>query len=124
MAQRTPIDKLAANVDKILQEYADDVNKDVSALAKRFAQEGAKAVKGNARGNGWGEYANGWTSQFEENRYSSQGVIFNKSMPGLPHLLEKGHALRNGGRSRAFPHIAPVEEKLVEDFTKAVEGAI
>ena len=127
MAKKTPIDKLQANIDKILREYADDVNKDVSQLAKDFAKKGATAVKQSAQAKGWGEhtgYAKGWTSQFQENRYSAQGVIFNKDVPGLPHLLEYSHALRNGGRSRAIPHIAPVEEKLVQEFQKAVEGVI
>lgn len=127
MAKKTPIDKLQANIDKLLSAYAESVNKDVSQLAKDFAKKGALAVKQSAQAKGWGEhtgYAQGWTSQFIENRYSAQGVIFNKTVPGLPHLLENGHALRNGGRSRAIPHIAPVEEKLVQEFQKAVEGVI
>lgn len=127
MAKKTPIDKLQANIDKLLREYADDVNKDVAELSRDFAKKGATAVRQSAQSHGWGEhtgYAKGWTSQFETNRYSAQGVIYNKDVPGLPHLLENGHALRNGGRTRAVPHIAPVEEKLTAEFQKAVENAI
>lgn len=125
MAQKTPIDKLAASISKVLQEYEDDVVKDVGFLAKKFAQKGAQAVKGNARGHGWGEhtgYADGWTTRYETGRYSQQGIIYNAKAPGLAHLLENGHALRNGGRSRAIPHIAPVEEKISEEFYKAVKN--
>lgn len=42
----------------------------------------------------------------------------------LPHLLEKPHKTRNGGTSRAFPHIKQNEEKAVKDFESKVEGVI
>lgn len=124
MAKKVPIEKLQSEIDKILSEYAESANRDVSQLAKSFAQKGAKAVGAEAKTKFKGtKYANGWTSQFEENRYSAQGVIYNKT-PGLPHLLENGHANRNGGRTAGRPHIAPVEEKLVTEFQKAVEGVL
>ena len=43
----------------------------------------------------------------------------------LTHLLEKGHALVNGGRARAFPHIGPVaeraEENLIDNILQFIE---
>ena len=42
----------------------------------------------------------------------------------LSHLLEKPHKTRNGGTSRAFPHIKENEEKAVKDFESKVEGVI
>ena len=119
-----PVDKLQASINKVLKEYGDDVQGNLEVITKEFAKKGAQAVKSAAKSQGWGGstgYDTGLTSQVETNRYSAQGVIYNQKVPGLPHLLEHGHALRNGGRSRAFPHIAPVEEKLVEEFLKAVE---
>lgn len=124
---KTPLDKFADSIDKILQEYADSTVKDVSALTKKMAQKGAQAVKQEAKSKGWGEhtgYADGWTSQFESGRVSAQGVIYNKKAPGLAHLLEHGHAKRGGGRTKAVPHIAPVEEKLEKEFEKAVKDAV
>ena len=125
--KKTPIDKLSEAVDKILTEYQEDLVKDTGNLVKQFAKKGVKTVSQNARSQGWGKstgYDKGWTSQFEEGRYSAQGIIYNKKAPGLPHLLENEHALRNGGRSRSFPHIAPVEEKLSEELYKAVVKAV
>lgn len=108
---------------KILNDYAEGVNADLADLAKKFAKQGAKALREKSKEYGWGDntnYDNGWSTWYEENRYSEQGIIYN-AIPGLPHLLEHGHAKRGGGRTNAFPHIAPVEKEIVEGFTKAVE---
>ena len=119
---KTPIDKLQEAVNKALSEYADDATKTIEDLSKEFTKKGVQAVKGNSKVfRGTGKYASGWTSQFETGRLSAQGVIYNKT-PGLPHLLEKGHAKRGGGRVAGRVHIAPVEEELVGAFERAVKN--
>ena len=127
MAKKTPFDKLQESLDKILRDYEEEVVKDTGELAKKFGQKGAQAVRASAQQHGWGRhtgYDKGWTTTFEQTRYGQKAVIHNKTVPGLAHLLENGHALRNGGRSRAFPHIAPVEQTITEEFYKAVKNSI
>ena len=89
MAKRIPIDRLSAEINKILTEYGEQVQQDVDEAAQRVTKAGVKAVKGNAKGSfgGTGKYAAGWTSKFEKGRLSSQGTIYNGTVPGLPHLL-------------------------------------
>ncbi len=41
--------------------------------------------------------------------------------PGLPHLLEKGHATIGGGRVPGRPHVAPAAER---GFQKAYESLV
>ena len=129
MAKKIPVDRLSAEINKILTEYGNEVQENVDDAARRVTKAGAKAVRGNAQstfriGNGEKNYAKGWTSKFETGRLSAQGIIYNKDLPGLPHLLEHGHANRNGGRTAGREHIAPVEQKIIEDFEKAVKKAI
>ena len=129
MAKKIPVDRLSAEIEKILTEYGNEVQENVDDAARRVTKAGAKAVRGNAQstfrvGNGEKNYAKGWTSKFETGRLSAQGIIYNKDLPGLPHLLEHGHANRNGGRTPGRAHIAPVEQKIIEDFEKAVKKAI
>lgn len=129
MAKKIPVDRLSAEINKILTEYGNEVQENVDDAARRVTKAGAKAVRGNAQstfrvGNGEKNYAKGWTSKFETGRLSAQGIIYNKDLPGLPHLLEHGHANRNGGRTPGREHIAPVEQKIIEDFEKAVKKAI
>lgn len=117
---------LQAEVAKILSEYGDDITARIKDATKEVAKAAAKTVKANSKANfgGTGKYAKGWTSQVETNQYSAQGIIYNKSVPGLPHLLEHGHALRGGGRVPGREHIAPVEREVIESFEKAIERAI
>lgn len=118
MARTIPVDQLTRSIEKILSEYSGDVQTDVNEAVKKVSMAGAKAVKASARSSfgGTGKYAAGWTSKAETGRLSAQGVIYNKDTPGLPHLLENGHANRGGGRTPGRAHIKPVEEKIVKDF--------
>lgn len=42
-----------------------------------------------------------------------EGHIFSRK-PGLPHLLEKGHAKIGGGRTQAYEHVKPASELAFE----------
>lgn len=126
MAKRTPIDRLAADVEAILKEYGDDVQENLNDIVKDMAKKGAKALKGQSRSTfgGSGKYASGWTSQTETGRTSAQGTIYNGSVPGLPHLLEHGHANRGGGRTAGRIHISTVEETLLKEFESKVRSGL
>ena len=125
MARKVPLEKLADSIDKILEEYQQDVTESVKDLSQRLTKEGVKAVKGESKGKfgGTGKYAAGWTSQFETGRFSAQGIIYNR-LAGLPHLLENGHAKRGGGRVPGRPHIAPVEQQIIKAMQEGVERDI
>lgn len=113
---------LSSKIKQILDDYEVEVVYDMKEATKAVTKAGVKKVKANAGVfGGTGKYKRGWTSQVEEGRLSAQGVIYNKSVPGLPHLLEHGHAKRGGGRVAGTVHIAPVEEEIEQEFVKALE---
>ena len=114
---------LEVEIGKILAKYGDEVGEHLQEITKQIARKGAKAVKQNAQSKfeGTGKYAAGWTSQAQTKRYSAQGVIYNKSKPGLPHLLEHGHAKRGGGRTNGVEHISPVEQEVIREFEEAIK---
>lgn len=126
MAKITP-DNLSAEIDKILDEYSEDTTKTMDEVVKSVAKAGAKALQNASKSSfgGTGKYAKGWTAESETvARYKTIWTIWNKNKPGFPHLLEYGHAKRNGGRTPGKTHIEPVAEKLAVDFEKELESKL
>lgn len=111
-------DKLADAIGDILQDYLEEETITLDEAVKSVAKAGAKQLRAKSKQafGGTGRYAKGWTSTTETGRRSTQGYIYNKDLPGLPHLLEYGHANRGGGRTPGREHIAPVEEQIVKQF--------
>lgn len=123
---KTAGDKLSADIQKILAEYGETLDKDLDAVTKKIAQKGAKTLKAVSRSTfgGTGKYAGGWTSQTEKRPLHASAVIYNAAAPGLAHLLENGHASPNGGRVPGRAHIKSVEEQLVKEYEEEVLNAI
>lgn len=111
---KVTVDSLYSAVSKILDEYGDDVQKNLDAITKQVGKTGVQALRSESRAKfgGTGKYASGWNVDVNVQRYGTTVTIYNK-IAGLPHLLENGHAKRGSGRVAGRPHIAPVEEKLV-----------
>lgn len=124
MARRVTIDNLASEIHKIVEEYCEGVVDGVDIGVQKTAQLGARALNA-ASGASFGgkKYRRSWTSQFEKQRTHSSAVLYS-TKPGLPHLLEYGHAKRNGGRVPGRTHIAPVEQELIRVFEKEVKNSI
>ena len=126
MAKRVPIDRLSEEVEKILTEYGENVQQNLGTIVKEMSKKGAQTLRSQARGTfgGTGAYAKGWTSTAQTGRLSAQGTIYNQDLPGLPHLLEHGHANRNGGRTAGRVHIATVESALIKEFESKVKSKL
>ena len=127
MASRkcTP-DQLPQVIQSILNEYADEVTDNIPEIAERVGKVGVQALKASSKSSfgGTGKYAAGWTSQTEHGRLSTTVTIYNGRLPGLPHLLENGHAKRGGGRVPGKAHIAPVEQKLIKEFEEKITNEL
>lgn len=126
MARKAPIDRLADEVEKILNEYGENVQQNLGTIVKELSKKGSSTLRSQARGTfgGTGKYAKGWTSQAQTGRMSAQGTIYNKDVPGLPHLLEHGHANRGGGRTPGRVHIKTVEDALIKEFEQKVKSKL
>lgn len=125
MARLITIDQFASSIHDILEKYGDEINENMDEAVKAVSRKGAQAVKSAASSTFNGnKYASGWTSKTETGRTSSHGTIYNRTVPGLPHLLENGHAMRGGGRVAGRPHIKPVEEKIIQEFEQEVRKSI
>lgn len=70
------------------------------------------------------KYRNSWTNDVERTNVSVSGVTYNVKHYRLTHLLEYGHAKQNGGRTRAFEHIAPVNDWAQETMPDRFEDCL
>jgi len=121
-------DQLGKAIKEILTDYGDNVTEGVKEATKRVAKIAAQEVKAKSPvGNGpkKGRYKKGWRVKEESlNRLQSSAIVHNRTDYQLAHLLEKGHALRRGGRTygkvKAIVHIEPAEQQAIKNLEEAV----
>lgn len=123
-SDRVKIDQMAHAIMEGLQEYADLAAEDLKAAVKKAGNEAKKDIQANAPVK-TGAYKKSWTVKTtKETANAMEVVVHSKNRYQLAHLLEFGHAKRGGGRTRAFPHIAPAEQRAAELLEREVEAAL
>lgn len=115
---------LAQAMKDILTDYSDEVAEITVKVVEEVAEEASDKLHtaGDFKGT---KYRASWKSETERKRLYASAVVYNAGHGQITHLLEYGHATANGGRTREFVHIAPVneeaEEKAVEKLKEAIE---
>lgn len=124
MSTRIDAADLAKSVKGLLDKFGKSAENVLAEAVVDTAKVLVKELKKGGDFGGTGEYNSTWTYKMESKRLYATARVYNKDNYRLTHLLEFGHAKQNGGRTKAFPHIAPandrVEEIFVEKFTDAL----
>ena len=120
MSTKVSIDGLAESVMKELNDYKDLSTEDMKKDVRKVANNVKKEIKANAPRK-TGKYAASWATKTAKENNEMLSIVVYSKLPSRPHLLENGHALRRGGRARAFPHIAPAEEHGAEELERLIE---
>ena len=111
---------IASEITKALTEYTSEVEEKLDEIKSDVADETVNMLKANSPTGRRGKYAKGWRKKKDGTGY----VIHNATDAGLTHLTEKGHAKRNGGRTKAQPHISTAEEMAIKKFENKIERVI
>lgn len=117
-------DRFMADLQAILdnvQEVADES----LATGVRAGCELAKDEWSAGAPKDRGKYAKSIRFRVKGEGGDVQGHVYS-TMPGIPHLTEKGHAKVGGGKTRAIVHIAPAADdgfELCEQVILATLGA-
>lgn len=126
--QRITVEQLSDAIMTCLNDYVgvtdEACDKGVSETAKTALQELRSAhPAGSGEYGSWNKYNRGWKvmQTKTDKRYHRKATIHNATDYRLTHLLEKGHAKVNGGRTRAFPHIAPVAQKAEDELLNNIK---
>ena len=120
------IDELSDAVMAGLREYSGLVSSDMKKAVRKTGNTVRDRIKKDAPKD-TGKYSKSWTvKKTGESSDSIELVVHSKDSYRLAHLLEHGHAKRNGGRIAGKPHIAPAEEMggelLASEIEKALKG--
>jgi len=102
-----------------MTENTKEVEEGLEKEKKKATTKGVKVLEETSPEK-TGRYAEGWGSV----QRGKARIIRNRTDYQLTHLLEKGHAKIGGGRVAAIPHIRPVEEMVIKEYTEGVERVI
>ena len=118
------MDDLTKQLLASMQQYSTEIQKDVETVLKKVGEEARNKVKA-ASPKRTGKYKLGWKVDFQ-NRNGQISCVVHQSGRNyrLTHLLEHGHKSRSGGRVKAQPHIAAVEEWAEREALKEIEKAV
>lgn len=110
--------------ETVLKDILDDYKDNVTERTKRAVVQVAKIAQQETKAGAnvrTGKYRSGWAVKEDAvSRLRTEAIVYNRSRYQLAHLLEKGHALRGGGRVKAFPHIEPAEQHALKNMEEAV----
>lgn len=118
------IDQLANAITDAVREYTEDVSEAIEAKAEEVA-EAIRETAAQDAPERTGAYKKGFKvtrQKFADGRV--RFVVWNKKHYMRVHLLEFGHALRKGGRARAFPHLRPAYDRHVKELDEGIKRII
>lgn len=106
MANRnTSVDAFASSLADILSEIGEVGEEAANAGVEEGLKVSAKEWRANAPRHR-GKYSKSIRTRKDASGANPEGHVYS-TMPGLPHLLEKGHAKMGGGRVAPRVHISP-----------------
>lgn len=117
------INTAGAAIAEALAEYDQEIADATKRITDQVAKEAVDALKKSSP-KLTGSYRKGWRKkQSYADKRTKRDTVYNETDYQLTHLLEHGHASRNGGRVRAIQHIAPVEQAAIEALQERIEAA-
>lgn len=122
---------LVADATDILTEYTREVYRVAREAAKEAADASCEQLKKTSpvrKGKGGGKYRRGWKVKKQTNGILTSYIVYNGAKPGMTHLLENGHLIRNQvgtwGRVAANRHIGPAAETGIQRFEQEVKSRL
>lgn len=124
MASTVNINEMADVIMQRLTEYAELATDDMKEAVKHASSTVRKEIHANAPED-TRKYAKSWTAKkVRETSQTLTMVVHSRNRYQLAHLLEYGHAKRNGGRVEGRSHITPAEQQGIRQLQEEIERAL
>ncbi len=120
MPRVTP-NSFSSVIQQYLDEYGDEVIEANETAVRKVAKDVTKELKKAGDFGGSGKYRKGLTFEVNKSNLSVEARVGAGRNAGLTHLLEYGHAKQNGGRTRAFNFVAPINDTVEQKYMKEME---
>ena len=125
---KVDVSDLSNEIEKYLNKYVEDIHDQVVEVTENLTKQAVDdLINSSPRGKGrrGRPYYKGWESKIKiKGKQKYHRIIWNKTNYQLTHLLEYGHATRNGGRTKAIPHIEPIEQKYQVEYVNQITDKI
>ena len=121
MGRRISIDALADTVMEYLNDYADVSTEGMKKAVRKAGNTVKKEIGANAPKD-TGAYAKSWAvKNTKETANALEVTVYSRNKYQLAHLLEHGHAKRNGGRVAGKSH---AEETGIRQLEAEIERSL
>ena len=118
--KKIKVEQLADEVMKELEDYADTTTLGMKAAVQKTGNTVRNEIRAGAP-NRTGAYAKSWSvKNTKQNSHAFEVTVYSRNRYQLAHLLEFGHAKRGGGRVSGRSHIAPAEQKGIEELEQNI----
>ncbi len=117
-------DKMADAVMEELNKYSKLAASDMKKAINEAGKTAKKEIEKNAPKR-TGKYGRSWRiKKMKETSDSLEITVHSKDRYQIAHLLENGHAKRNGGRVMGQPHIKNAQEEAEKQLMDDIERAL
>lgn len=126
MSTKVKIEGLADAINQELTLYSQAIRDGIDQVGEKNIKELVEETKKTApTGKRRKHYKNSIKYKIKKSRLNTTFIWYvNGSDYRLSHLLENGHALRNGGRVEGTHFIKNATDKMVANYEKDVEEVI
>lgn len=126
---------LSVEISEVLEEYNQKSKQVLEDITRKTARKTANRLNSvSPKSRGRSGYAGGWSVRNEGGFNGVKSTVYNRKAPGLAHLLEFGHDVKNQygrakrgkRRTRAISHIKPCENwckvYYLDELKKGISG--
>lgn len=127
MSDTINIDELASQIANELDSYTEEITADIKKAVDTVGKEANEEIKKHITfKQPTGKYVKSFRVKTSyEDKFNKRNTWYvANGQHRLTHLLENGHALRDGGRSEAYPHIKYGEELAIKRMEELAKEAV